>query len=253
MHARMRQNINSDIAKYCQSLQLESWTKLNWGWGSKFSYWCFSTFLPSPTFTMCILNVLSTTKSAVEWLPYCPVRETVLEEEGTVIQHKNTWLHRAEKRSLALKAVVLSSVLGYEVLRGEYKKLRITVSYTHPKEKQPNCRIIWLKVSVIFQNWSYVHQTNAPNNCLSHISGMWCRPTSGTLQKLVANFVEIHLLHTHSVKFSSTSFATPERNFFELSQSHFSSTEEQARGKTGVLRESVSELSEYMYNPWRFF
>lgn len=32
-----------------------------------------------------------------------------------------------------------------------------------------------------------------------------------------------------------------------MSQSHFSSTEEQAHGKTDVLRESISELSEYIY------
>lgn len=141
----------------------------------------------------------------------------------------------------------------YEILREEYKKLRIIMSYTHPKEKQTNCRIIWLKVSVIFQNWSYVHQRKAPNNCLFRTSGMWCPPTSQTLQKPVANFVGIHLLHMHSVEFSNTSFATSESIFFRVSQSHFSFTEGQTHGKTDVLRESISELSEYIHNPWRFF
>lgn len=53
-----------------------------------------------------------------------------------------------------------------------------------------------------------------------------------------------------SVSSSNSNFATSEANFFQVSQSHF--TEEQADGKTDVLRESISELPECIIAPEDF-
>lgn len=84
------------------------------------------------------------------------------------------------------------------------------------------------------------------------ISHWWTPSTPWALQEPNANFVTKHLLPVHSVSCSNSDFATSERVFFfQLSQSHF--TEEGAHGKTEVLRESISELSECIHSSWRFF
>lgn len=127
----------------------------------------------------------------------------------------------------------------------------------HTSKGKTNSSVLVLLCCILARGFSHGLELIA---CISErrpqeffISHWWTPSMPRTMQEPDVNFVTKHLLPMHSMSYSNTDFATSERHFFQLSQSHFFSTEEGAHGKTEVLRESISELSEHIHSAWRIF